>query len=256
VRFSNYGPDGLAALAYFCLSRYHFFMRIPLTKYGLPEVVYIPAIIIGLMILVLLLGLYLLPAWVVIFCQAVLLVVLFLVLNFFRDPYREVPADKDVLLAPADGKIMDIETVEENTFLQCKALRIGIFMSIFNVHINRCPCAAKIEKITHKPGRYKNAMDPASSQVNEANDVAMTRLNEPADRLLVRQIAGAVARRIVCIARPGQNFSGGQQFGMVKFGSRVELYLPMRPNVKCLVNVGDKIKAGLSVLVKYELAGN
>jgi phosphatidylserine decarboxylase len=231
-------------------------MRIPLTKYGLPEVVYIPAVLICLMIIVLLLGLYFLPAGIVILCQLILLTVFILVLNFFRDPYRIIQADMDVLLAPADGKVTDIEVVEEDTFLNSKALRIGIFMSIFNVHINRCPCAVKIEKVTHKPGRYKNAMDLTSSQVNEANDVAMTRLDEPTDKLLVRQIAGAVARRIVCEARSGENFSGGQQFGMVKFGSRVELYVPMRPNVKCLVEVGDKVKAGLSILARYEHQGN
>lgn len=231
-------------------------MRIPLTKYGLPEVAYIPVIIIGLMTLAVLLGPHLLPAWAIVVCEAVLLAGFFLVLNFFRDPYREVPADKNVLLAPADGKIMDIEIVKEDTFLQGQALRIGIFMDIFNVHINRFPCAVKIEKVTHKPGRYKNAMNLASSRINEANEIAITRLDEPTDRLLVRQIAGAIARRIVCEARPGQNFGGGQKFGMVKFGSRTELYLPMCQNAKCLVRVGDKVRAGLSILVKYEHLGN
>jgi phosphatidylserine decarboxylase len=227
-------------------------MRIPFTKYGLPEVAYIPVVIIGLMNLAVLLGLHLLPVWIIIVCEVVLLAGLILVLNFFRDPYREVPDEKNVLLAPADGKIMDIEVVEEETFLQGEALRIGIFMDIFDVHINRFPCAVKIEKVTHKPGRYKNAMKLVSSRVNEANDIALTRLNEPTDKLLVRQIAGAIARRIVCEARPGQNFSGGRKFGMVKFGSRTELYLPMRQSAKCLLKVGDKVRAGLSILVKYE----
>lgn len=246
------GLRGVPALACFRHSDYHIFMRIPFTKYGLPEVVYIPAIIIGLMILVLLLGPRLLPGWLVVVCEAVCPAGLFLVLNFFRDPYRQVPADKNVLLAPADGKIMDIEIVEEDTFLQGEAIRIGIFMDIFNVHINRFPCAVKIEKVTHKPGRYKNAMNLTSSRVNEANDIAIIRLDEPTDKLLVRQIAGAVARRIVCEARLGQNFSGGRRFGMVKFGSRTELYLPMRQNAKCLVKVGDKVRAGLSILIEYE----
>ncbi len=228
------------------------FVRIPLTKYGLPEVVFLPTILISLMIIALLSGSYFLPAWGIIVCQVVLLAVFFLVLNFFRDPYRRVPADKNVLLAPADGKIMDIEVVKENTYLQSRVLRIGIFMDIFNVHINRFPCAVKIEKVTHKPGRYKNAMNLVSSQVNEATEIAMTRLDEPTDKLLLRQIAGVIARRIVCEARPGQNFSGGQQFGMVKFGSRAELYLPLGQNAKCLVKVGDKVKAGLSILVRYE----
>ena len=231
-------------------------MRIPLTKYGLPEVVYIPVIIIGLMILLLLPGLYFLSAGVVIACEAVLLGGLLLVLSFFRDPHRVIPADKDVLLAPADGKVADVEVVEENAHIQGRALRIGIFMSVFNAHINRFPCAVKIEKVVHKPGRYKNAMRVDSSRSNESNDIALTRLDEPADRLLLRQIAGAIARRIVCTAGPGQNYGGGRQFGMVKFGSRVELYLPVRENAKCLVNVGDKVKAGLSILVRYESGSN
>ncbi len=233
-----------------------FFVRIPLTKYGLPDVVLLSVMLIGMMILVILAGIYFLATGIVIAFEVILLTVFIIVLAFFRDPYRVVPADKDVLLAPADGKIMDIEVVEENTFLQGRALRVGIFMDIFNAHINRFPCAVKIEKVTHKPGRYKNAMKLISSQVNEANDIALTRLDEPTDRLLVRQIAGAIARRIVCEARPGQNFSGGQKFGMVKFGSRAEIYLPIRPNAKCLVKVGDKVKAGLNVLVRYECEGN
>jgi phosphatidylserine decarboxylase len=256
MRLSNVTRTGYRRLLVSVNRIIIFLMRIPLTKYGLPEVVYIPVIIIGLMILILLLGPHLLPVWLVVICEGVFLAGLFLVLNFFRDPYREVPADRNALLAPADGRIMDIEVVEENTFLRGPALRIGIFMDIFNVHINRFPCAAKIEKVTHKPGRYKNAMSLTSSQVNEANDIALARLDEPTDRLLVRQIAGVIARRIVCEARPGQNFSSGQQFGMVKFGSRTELYLPMRQNAKCLVRVGDKVKAGLSILVKYGHPGS
>jgi phosphatidylserine decarboxylase len=233
-----------------------YFMRIPLTKYGLPDVVLLAVMLIGLMILVILAGLYFLTTSLVIAIEVILLSVLIIVLAFFRDPYRAIPADKDVLLAPADGKITDIELVEENTFLHSRALRVGIFMDLFSAHINRFPCAVKIEKVTHKPGRYKNAMKLVSSQVNEANNIALIRLDEPTDKLLVRQIAGAIARRIVCEARPGENFRGGQKFGMVKFGSRAELYLPVRPNAKCVVKVGDKVKAGLNVLVRYEREGN
>ena len=127
-----------------------------------------------------------------------------------------------------------------------------IFLNIFNVHINRTPCAVKIEKITYKPGKYKNAMDPASGRLNESNDLLMTRLQEPKDKIVVRQISGAIARRIVCEKAEGQKLSGGEKFGMIKFGSRTELYVPAGENVKCLAKIGDKVKAGLTPLVRYE----
>ncbi len=184
--------------------------------------------------------------------EAILAVVLVWVLVFFRDPYRAVPLDKDILLAPADGKITDIEVVDEDGFIGGPALRIGIFLNIFDVHINRAPCNAKVEKITHRQGRYKNAMSPESGQVNESNDLWLIRTDSPQDRVIVRQISGAIARRIVCRASEGQSLTGGEKFGMIKFGSRTELYVPVRGDARCVVKVGDKVKAGLSVLVRYE----
>ena len=126
-----------------------------------------------------------------------------------------------------------------------------LFLNIFNVHINRVPCSVKIDKITYRKGQFKNAMNPESAKVNESNDIAMTRLDAPAEKLLVRQISGAIARRIVCAAKPEQEFAGGQKFGMIKFGSRTELYLPYHRDVKPLVKVGDKVKAGLTVFIRY-----
>ena len=129
---------------------------------------------------------------------------------------------------------------------------MDIFLSVFNVHINRMPCAARVEKITYKPGQFINALDKNCGKVNESNNLLLTRTAGPADRLLLRQIAGAIARRIVCDASEQQTFTAGQQFGMIKFGSRTELYLPVRENAKILVKVGDKVKAGLTGLVRYE----
>ncbi len=236
---------------------YHIVMRIALTKYGWPEVVVLPAIVLVMMIVCLAVGvLYLwqsyLSGWAVVSIEAILAVVLVWVLLFFRDPYRAVPPDKNILLAPADGKITDIEIVEEDNFIGGKALRIGIFLSIFDVHINRAPCDVKVERITYRKGRYKNAMNPESGRVNESNEVGLVRTEAPNDRLIVRQISGAIARRIVCEATEGQELTGGEKFGMIKFGSRTELYVPARENVKRQVKVGDKVKAGLSVLVRYE----
>jgi phosphatidylserine decarboxylase len=221
----------------------------PLTKYGWPQVVVLPILVLlGMVVLVP----APMPLWAVISIEAVLAVVLIWVLAFFRDPNRKIPVDSDFLLAPADGRITDIETVQEDDFIKGPTLRIGIFLSIFDVHINRAPCSAMVEKIFYKKGRYKDARDPQAGRLNESNDLYLVRADAPNDRLIVRQISGAIARRIVCSVGQGQKLSGGQKFGMIKFGSRTELYLPIREDVKCLVRTGDKVKAGLTPVVRYE----
>jgi len=225
-------------------------MRIPLTKYGLPEVAVYPAVVAGLMAAVALLT-PLLPTGAIVAAEVILGLVLVWALMFFRDPQRQTIQDDTLLLAPADGRIADIETVDEKEFLGSPALRIGIFLSIFNTHINRSPCSAKVEKITYQPGKYLNAMNRRAGQVNESNNLALRRTGSPQDRLLVRQISGAIARRIVCAAREGQELAGGERFGMIKFGSRTELYLPAGDRIECMVRVGDKVKAGLTPLAKY-----
>ncbi|HUV41988.1 MAG TPA: phosphatidylserine decarboxylase [Sedimentisphaerales bacterium] len=230
-------------------------MRIPLTKYGLPQVAVFPAAVAALMIICILAAPSYLPAWSVFVLELLGGLIFIWVLSFFRDPYRPLPLETDILLAPADGTITDIETVDEHDFINGPALRIGIFLSIFDAHINRAPCNVKVEKITYKKGKYKNAANPQSGRVNEANTIYMTRTDNPPDRLIVRQISGAIARRIVCRAREGGQLTAGQKFGMIKFGSRTELYLPVRENVKPLVEKGDKVKAGLTPLIKYEDRG-
>jgi phosphatidylserine decarboxylase len=227
-------------------------MRIPLTKYGWPQVVVLPAIVLAAMIICLTVGRRLLPSWLAYSLEACLALILIWILTFFRDPHRAVPADKDVLLSPADGRVTDIEIVEENDFIGGPALRVGIFLSIFDAHINRAPCNVKVERITYRQGKHGNAMNPQSGRVNESNDLGLVRTGSPEDRLIVRQISGAVARRIVCDTSRGQKLTGGQKFGMIKFGSRTELYVPVRENVKCLVQIGDKVKAGLSALIRCE----
>jgi len=245
-------------------------MKIPLTKYGLPQVVVYPAVVLAAMVVFLLAAGAFLPLWAIVAVEAVLTAILIWALMFFRDPERHCPEDKNLLLAPADGRVTEIETVEETSFIGGPALRIGIFLSIFDAHINRAPCNVKIEKITYKKGKFLNAMNPQSGRVNESNNLNLIRTDTPKDRLIVRQISGAIARRIVCEATEGRELSGGERFGMIKFGSRTELYLPIslyvscdayseeepanygvRGNentqyeIKCLVKVGDKLKAGL-----------
>jgi phosphatidylserine decarboxylase len=231
-------------------------MRIPLTKYGLPEVLVYPAVVVALMTVLGLIGVAFLPRWAVASIEITLAGVAVWVLSFFRDPQRHVQADDPdiigTLLAPADGRITDVELVQQNEFIGASALRIGIFLSIFNTHINRSPCNARVEKVHFKPGKYRNAADPRSGQANESNDLDLVRTDSPKDRLVVRQISGAIARRIVCQAREGQELAAGEKFGMIKFGSRTELYVPIREDLKCLVKIGDKVKAGLTPLVKYQ----
>jgi len=233
------------------------YIRVPITKYGWPQVIVYPAIVLVIMVVFPLGTQAFLPLWAIISIEAVLGIVLIWILMFFRDPERRCPLDSELLLAPADGKITDIEMVEENNFIGGTALRIGIFLSIFNTHINRAPCNVRIERITYKKGKYINAMNPQSGRVNESNDISLIRTDNPQVRLIVRQISGAIARRIVCDKVEGQELAGGEKFGMIKFGSRTELYLDARQETscefKCLVQIGDKVKAGLTPLVKYEI---
>ncbi|MFC1675587.1 phosphatidylserine decarboxylase [Planctomycetota bacterium] len=222
-----------------------------MTKYGLPQVVLLPLVLVLLIGGFSVFGSGFLPGWSVIAIEVILVVTLLWAFSFFRDPRRTIQHREDLLLSPADGRVADIELVE-NDFIGGRALRIGIFLSVFNVHINRSPCNAKVEKISYKKGKYLNAMNPMAGKVNESNDIGMVRLDHPKDKLLVRQISGAIARRIVCRTDTGEHLAAGQKFGMIKFGSRTELYLSAGENTKALVKIGDKVKAGITALVKYE----
>ncbi|MBN2131814.1 MAG: phosphatidylserine decarboxylase family protein [Sedimentisphaerales bacterium] len=232
-----------------------------MTKYGWPQVAVYPILIAGAMVVYAAIALRYFPAWakgtpwalpIFWLVELVLLAVLVWALMFFRDPSREVPQDDALLMAPADGKVTDVETMDENEFTGGPALRIGIFLSIFNVHLNRAPCRATVETITYRKGKYLNAMNPLSGRVNESNTLTLIRASEPKDRLAVRQVSGAIARRIVCAAREGQELARGEKFGMIKFGSRTELYVPVNEKMECLVRIRDNVRAGVTPLVRYE----
>ena len=231
---------------------YSVVMRIPITQYGWPQVVIYPVVILTVMVSVALSTGGVLQLWAIITIEVLLAAVLIWILSFFRDPQRICPSVSNLLLSPADGQITDIEEVENNDFIGGATLRVGIFLSIFNTHINRAPCNVKVEKITYKKGKYQNALNPESARVNESNELNLVRTDSPHDRLIVRQISGAIARRIVCKTTEGSELAGGEKFGMLKFGSRTELYVPLSENAKCMVKIGDKVKAGLTTLIKYE----
>lgn len=235
-------------------------MRLPLTRYGLPQVAVFPLILIAAMAIYFWLARrFLQPACacpmstlMVWLPEVILFVVLIWVFSFFRDPARVCPQDASLLLSPADGTIAAVEILESHPGFEGPVLRIEIFLSVFNVHINRVPCACKIGTVTYKPGKFVDARRSDCSKVNEANEIEMFRSDQPTDRMLVRQISGAIARRIVCEARTDQTLSAGQQFGMIKFGSCTELYVPARDNLKSEIAVGDKVKAGLTILARYQ----
>jgi phosphatidylserine decarboxylase len=180
------------------------------------------------------------------------LVVLGWLFYFFRDPTRRVPDGAGVIVAPADGKVVDVTELAHDDFVGGPAMRIGIFLSIFNVHINRAPCAARAIEFRYHPGLFLNALNPESAERNESLWIALEGTEAPYRRIVVRQIAGLIARRIVCAARPGQSFSAGEKFGMIKLGSRTELILPHTDDLKVVVQPGDKIQAGATVVARYE----
>jgi phosphatidylserine decarboxylase len=171
---------------------------------------------------------------------------------FFRDPERAIPPGDEVIVSPADGTVADIEEVDEPEYLGGKALRVGIFLSVFNVHVNRTPLAGTVAMVKYRPGKYLAAFNDKASTDNEANSVGLETTFKNGDgtplRVLVKQIAGLIARRIVCACSESQQLQRGERFGMIKFGSRTELYLPTGTVSDLRVKVGDKVRGGATVI--------
>ena len=170
---------------------------------------------------------------------------------FFRNPQRTIPAGEGVIVSPADGTFDTIEEIAHHEFIGGPAIEIGIFLSIFNVHINRMPVAGKIIKLAYRPGKCLNALRPESTRLNERLEVYL-QMPEPTNRpMLVQQITGAIARRIVCRLKPGDELTKGAQFGMIKLGSRTVIVFPQEEGLEILAKPGDKLKAGSTILAKY-----
>jgi len=178
-------------------------------------------------------------------------VILALIVWFFRDPPRRVPAEAGLVVSPADGTIAEVTPVERDEFIGGPAVKIGIFLSIFNVHINRAPLGSRVIKLKYEPGLFLNAINPDSRILNENMWIGLEEDTPPYRRLVVRQIAGLFARRIVCSLRPGEKIARGHKFGMIKLGSRTELILPAEDGLQVLTAVGEKVSAGSSVLARY-----
>ena len=177
-------------------------------------------------------------------------IVLALVVYFFRDPPRRVPAGPHVIVAPADGKVVEIARLDHDEFCDGPAIKIGIFLSIFNVHINRAPLASRVIELRYAPGEFLNALKPESAIRNENMWIGLETDDPPHRCYWVRQISGAIARRIVCDLRPGESIPKGHKFGMIKLGSRTELVLPAE-NLELAIQLGDNIKAGATVVGRF-----
>ncbi len=168
------------------------------------------------------------------------------VLQFFRDPAREIPQNPNVVLSPADGRIVVVGKAQD-PYAGREALKISVFMNVFNVHSNRAPVDGKIEKVEYFPGKFVNAdLDKASIE-NERNALTITAAN--GQIVTCVQVAGLIARRILCYVKPGDNLARGQRYGFIRFGSRVDVYLPLTATPK--VVVGDKVSATETILAEF-----
>lgn len=171
------------------------------------------------------------------------------IVYFFRDPQRKVPNDPWVLVSPADGTVTNVEEVNDGDFPGGRAFRISIFLSIFNVHVNRIPRSGRVVDLRYFPGEFLDARNAESAVRNEQLWID---LEEPGGRRLrVKQISGAIARRIVCKLRIGEEVQIGERLGMIKLGSRTDVLLPIEPGIEILVKPGDKVHGGSSVLLRY-----
>jgi len=213
---------------------------IPLTRHGWREMligsVLLAVIAWGLGKLYAPLALIVIPFWL-------------WLIAFFRDPNRPLPAQINALVSPADGKVSDITQIEHDELLGGPAVRVGIFLSVFNVHVNRAPCEGKVVSVQYKKGKFINAMNHggASSQ-NESNTIVLAEPNGSRNIVVVKQIVGLIARRIVCTVSPGQTVERGERIGMIKFGSRTELTIAkwLEPDIQ--VEVGQCVRGAADVI--------
>ena len=171
-------------------------------------------------------------------------------IGYLRDPDRVIPNQPDAIVSPADGKVISVGPVEGTSFYEGSCQKISIFMSVFNVHVNRIPFDGQVKRVGYHPGKFFSANLNKASLQNEHNAVFLeTSAGKP---LCTVQVAGLIARRIICKVQPGDEVRKGQRFGMICFGSRLDVYLP--DDVETKVSVGDKVKAGSSVIGRFAMS--
>lgn len=179
----------------------------------------------------------------------VLILLALWVAYFFRDPERTGERDGRLVIAPADGKVVMITEVDEPAFLHGRAQRVSIFMNVFNVHVNRYPVAGTVRFVHYNPGKFLNAITEKSSLENEQMSIGLESGNV---RILVRQIAGLVARRIVTYSREGEHVEQGDRMGIIRFGSRVDVFLPTSAEI--VVRTGDLTTAGTTIVARLTVS--
>lgn len=216
--------------------------HLPLVRVGLGELVIMGSTMLALTAI--LAWLYWPVAWIPLLPLAFLL-------WFFRDPHRAIPSKPRQVVSPADGRIFSVREIEYDDFLGGPAVVIDIFLSVFNVHINRVPVAGRVVGLSYRQGKFLNALRPEAARENESLEVRLEEVEPPCRAYRVRQITGAIARRIVCWVKPGEHLPRGGQFGMIKLGSRTELTLPKEGGLQLNARVGQKVQAGTTVLAEY-----
>lgn len=172
------------------------------------------------------------------------------ILGFFRDPHRRTPVERGLLVSPADGRISSIHRVEHFEPFGEPATCVRVFLSVFNVHVNRSPCHARVVSIVHTPGLHRNALNPDSAEVNENNLIVLHHPARDVPIAAVRQVAGLIARRAVCSASVGSILQRGQRMGIIKFASTAELYVPRSANATLAVEEGQKVIAGVTPIFR------
>jgi phosphatidylserine decarboxylase len=182
------------------------------------------------------------PLWLLAF---VLTLLVLWVAYFFRDPERRGARGESLVISPADGRVIDIKEVDEPAYLHGRAVRISVFMNVFNVHVNRYPVSGKVAYVHYNPGKFLNAAADKASLENEQSSIGV---QAGRHRVLFRQIAGLIARRIVTYSREGDDAEQGERMGLIRFGSRVDVFVPVGSVVK--VKLGDKPQAGVTVLAE------
>lgn len=210
-----------------------------ITKYGLNTFLFCTAFSALLIIASLFIGIN----WVKYLVIIIGVVFFLFCLNFFRDPDRTSPNRDDIIIAPADGEIVIIKDVKEEQFIHDNATQVSIFMSPLNVHVNRIPISGKVEMMKYHKGDYLVAWHEKADKRNERTEIG---INSKHGKIMFTQIAGFIARRIVCPLKEGENVIMGNRFGMIKFGSRSDVYATKKWNLK--VKVGDKVTAGETIL--------
>lgn len=171
---------------------------------------------------------------------------------FFRDPNRETPDEPDILVSPADGFVVGISEISDHHFLKAPAIQVSIFLTIFDVHINRIPVAGMVEYINYKSGKFLSAFKDEASEANEQSEVGL--ITESGVKIAFKQIAGLVARRIICKLKEGQSCATGERYGLIRFGSRADLILPLGTKIE--IKKGQHVKGGLTIIGRLPSAAS